>query len=800
MATLTSQLIVSLIDRVTSPARGVAATVERLQDAQRRNNAQMDEMRGRMVDAAAMAYALARAVGSPVQVAADFETAMNRVTALSGATGEQFDQLRQQALELGRTTQYTASQAGDAMGFLAMAGFDANQILGAMPGTLQLAAAAQMDLASTADLVSNVLSGYQLDVSELGRVNDVLVKTFTSSNTSLSQLGEAMSYAAPIAATMGMNFETAAAAIGIMGNAGIQGSRAGTGLNAILSGLAKPSDPAWQTMQKLGIEVMDAAGNMRSMTDILADFERGFGDLADVVLDSEGQLLDFEEAAEALAGSGERGAAMLQLFGRRGGPSFAALLGLGSDALRDFEAVLADSGGTAERIANVQMAGFNGKMREFHSAIEGLQIAIGTALLPSLTAIVGQITALVAPITAFAEANPELTSTVIALAGGLVAFRVAAVAAQFAMLWMKGGAISAAILSMRALQGSLLLTRLAFLPFTAGLRAARRAMLGYSAAVAIAGHGGALALVGRSMLALLSPIRILRGALFGLRVALISTGIGAVIVGIAAAGAWIYQNWAGIGEMFAGIAEGIRESFPAAGAIIDGISDSVAALAGWFGDLTGPIDASAEEWRGWGKAIGQSVGRVLQDVAELPGRIASALIAGGAAIYDAGVALIQSFWDGIVAKFDELLAWFRELPSRIIAAIGSIDLTGIIRWPSMPSWLGGGGEAAVAGARAAGGPIAKGRAYLVGEEGPEIITAGADGYVHDARASRDMMQRGGGKGTRGAGVSNVFNVTFGPINGVTDPKAFMREAYEELNRLQRQELSGLQADVEWGVA
>ncbi|MFN4098140.1 MAG: phage tail tape measure protein [Pararhodobacter sp.] len=772
MATLTSQLIVSLIDRVTAPARGVAATVERLQDAQRRNNARMDEMRGRMVDAAAMAYALARAVGGPVRAAADFETAMNRVTALSGATGEQFDQLRQQALELGRSTQFTASQAGDAMGFLAMAGFEANQILGAMPGTLQLAAAAQMDLAQTADVVSNILTGYGKDVSELAHVNDVLVKAFTSANTDLLQLAEAMKYAGPIASAAGVRFEETAAAISLMGNAGIQGSMAGTSVRGALTRILNPTKQVTTAMQGAGLSFTDAHGRLIPLADIIEQLEPHADDAG----------------------------LMMQLFGQRAGPAMAALVGQGSQALRDLEAELNNSAGTAERVANVQMAGFNGMMKEFWSVVEGLQISIGTALLPALTELGRAAIAIIGPLTAFAEANPRLTATVVGLAASLVALRVAAVATQFAFLWMKGGAISAAILSMRTLQGAIWAAQAAFMPFTAGLRAARTAIVGYTAAAAIAGHGGALAAMGSSMLALLNPIRLVRAALVGLKVALVSTGIGALVVGIATAGAWIHQNWAGIGEMFSGIAEGIRESFPAAGAIIDGISDSVAALAGWFGDLTGPIDASAEDWRGWGQAVGQSVGRVLQSVAELPGRIAAALMAGGAALYDAGVALIQSFWDGIVAKFDELLAWFRELPSRIIAAIGSIDLTGIIRWPSMPSWLGGGGEAAVAGARAAGGPIAKGRAYLVGEEGPEIITAGADGYVHDAQTTRDMMQRGGGAATGGRGGPMSFQFGNIIISGVSDPLAIARDVRREIERELWQELSGIQADVEWSAA
>ena len=184
-------------------------------------------------------------VGFGAQIAitaGNFEAGMNRVEAVSGATGEQFAALEQQAKDLGATTQFSASEAADAMGFLAQAGFEADEILGAMPGTLNLAAAANVDLATSADIASNVLSGYGLEVSELGHANDVLVATMTKTNTDLLQLGEAMKYAGPVASAAGVSFEGAAAAIGLMGNAGIQGSMAGTSLRGAISRILSPTD------------------------------------------------------------------------------------------------------------------------------------------------------------------------------------------------------------------------------------------------------------------------------------------------------------------------------------------------------------------------------------------------------------------------------------------------------------------------------------------------------------------------------------------------------------------------------
>jgi TP901 family phage tail tape measure protein len=140
-----------------------------------------------------------------IKTAGDFEAAMNRVAGITRATGVEFQQLENLAKELGATTQFSASQAADAMGFLAMAGFDTNQIISALPGTLELAAAGNLDLARAADIASNVLTGYGLQAEEVGRVNDVLALASISANTNVEQLGNAFKFVAPVASAMGVS-------------------------------------------------------------------------------------------------------------------------------------------------------------------------------------------------------------------------------------------------------------------------------------------------------------------------------------------------------------------------------------------------------------------------------------------------------------------------------------------------------------------------------------------------------------------------------------------------------------------
>lgn len=281
-------------------------------------------------------------------IARNFQAGMNRVRALTGATGDDFEALTDQAKDLGLKTQFSATQAADAMGFLAQAGFETNEIIGAMPGTLTLAASAQIGLAEAADIVTNVLTGYGIEVEDIGRVTDVLVKSFTSANTDLVQLGQAMKFAGPVASAMGLQFEEVAAAIGLMGNAGIQATMAGTAIRGALVRLANPAKSVTKILNDLSIEVFNTDGSMVSLVTIIQQLEE----------------------------SGISAAQVMEIFGQRAGPAMLALLEQGSFALSEFTTELENSGGTAQRIADIQMEGLNGAIFRLKAAFEGLAIAL----------------------------------------------------------------------------------------------------------------------------------------------------------------------------------------------------------------------------------------------------------------------------------------------------------------------------------------------------------------------------------------------------------------------------------------
>ena len=297
-----------------------------------------------------------------VKTAGEFEKSMNRVRALTDATGAEFQALKDQAIELGRTTQFTARDSAGAMAYLAQAGFEVNEILGAMPSTLNLAASAQLDMATSADIVTNILAGFGKEIHELPEAVDVLVKAFTSANTNLQQLAYAMKYVGPVAAGIGFSFKETAAAVALLGNAGIQATMAGTSLRGAITRLTKPSGEAYTALKRLGISVMNSRGQMMGIVPIVREFE---------------------EAIARAGGEAAASADIMQILGARAGPGFLALVSQGSNALEELIGSFSGLSGYAQKIANIQMEGYIGALRRIQSTTEGVAITYGTHLIPA---------------------------------------------------------------------------------------------------------------------------------------------------------------------------------------------------------------------------------------------------------------------------------------------------------------------------------------------------------------------------------------------------------------------------------
>lgn len=330
---------------------------------------------------------LAAAGTGILHAAGNFEASMNKVRAVTGATGEELAKMEELAKDLGATTAFSASQAADAMYFLSAAGFDTTETMTALPGVLDLAAAAGIDLAQAADIASNILSGYGMQADQLADVNDKLVKTFQSSNVNVQMLGESFKYVGPVAAGAGLEFNEMAAAIGLLGNAGIQGSEAGTALRGAIARLLSPTKEVTDTLDALGVTVTDSNGNLLQLSEILGQLEAAGANTTD----------------------------MIKIFGVEAGPGMMAILSQGTDALTDLAGELESAGGTAKEVAEIQMDGFKGGVVELQSAVEGLAIAVAdSGLLEWATQLIGKLAGWVQSLS---KTNPQMLklATVIGL-------------------------------------------------------------------------------------------------------------------------------------------------------------------------------------------------------------------------------------------------------------------------------------------------------------------------------------------------------------------------------------------------
>ena len=218
--------------------------------------------------------------GVMLKPALDFEQDFSRVQALTGlskANPEQaaaLERLRNQGIHLGATTSFTSGEVAQGQGYLAMAGFNADQIEKSMPAILAMTKAAGIEMGQVSDISSDISSGFKISADEMNRVADVLTATFSGSNTTLEGLGDTMKYLGPIATATGQDFETMSAMVGLLGNVGIKGTQAGTSLRSAMLRLAAPPKQAAKALKSLGVSAKDSRGNMRALTNILMDVER----------------------------------------------------------------------------------------------------------------------------------------------------------------------------------------------------------------------------------------------------------------------------------------------------------------------------------------------------------------------------------------------------------------------------------------------------------------------------------------------------------------------------------------------
>jgi TP901 family phage tail tape measure protein len=722
--------------------------------------------------AAVGAAAIGAGLVSSIGVATDFEQAMSAVAAKTQAGQGDMAKLTGLAKDLGRTTQFSAKEVADGMDFLAMAGFEVNDVLSAMPGVLDLAAAGNLDLASTADIVSNILGGMNMDASETGRVADVLAKAATSSNVNVGMLGATFATVAPIASAAGASLEDVAAATGLLGDAGIQGEKAGTALRGMFTRLSAPPSEAAAAMQRLGVNTKDASGNMRPFGEILADVDHSMKDLN---LGSADQL----ELQKAIFGQEAITAgAILQRAAANG-------------ELSAKTKELMESQGAAAEMAEIMNDNLAGAFTRLQSAIEGFQIQLVSGTNPALQGFVDFAANAINVLTDMMERFPLVTGAVVALAAAFVA--LVALAPFIAAFISVIGSIKAVLagVSLGAVVAGWVT---AALPALAGLIAAFK---GFGLAVLAIFTGP----VGWTVLAIAAVV----GMAIAFREPIMNFFSwlgGAIGNGLNALWQWgepIRKFWAGVWESIKGFATGY---FTWLAGIVSWGLQAVSAIVYqllvqpwvnlWNNVLREPVTSMLT----WLQGIWNGVSQAFVDrVAKPIGAAWNAVIEALPKAMQAAAEFVQRVWTGLAESVKGVVRGMLQfianainnvagMVNRLIAAFNALPGPNI---PFVPTFS--------VPAFAQGGVVNRKTLAMVGEGGereyivPESKMAAASSRFLGGARGADVIPSGSGGGAPAQGQQTpVINITTGPVMEF-DGKRYVR--IEDFDRGLRQVADGV---------
>lgn len=541
-----------------------------------------------------------------VKTAADFDSAMSQVAAVSGATGDDLQSLRDKAREMGEKTKFSASEAAQAMNYMAMAGWKSKDMISGIDGIMNLAAASGEDLATTSDIVTDALTAFGLTAADSGHFADILAAASSNANTNVSMMGETFKYCAPIAGALGFSAEDTAEAIGLMANAGIKSSQAGTALRTIMNNLAGDVKISGQAIGDVTIATTNADGSMRSLSDILADCRTAFGKLTE----------------------SEKAQAAESLVGKNAMSGFLALMNAAPADIEKLSGAIDNCDGTAEKMAATMQDNLMGQLTILKSQLEELAISFGEMLMPAIRGIVTKIQEFVDKLNGMDEGTREMVLKIgllvaalgpflvilgttiskigtamkgfVQLANGFSKLKVAVQGGTglFGKLGAAIGGISAPVVAVVAVIGTLVAAFLHLWNTNEGFREAiigtwntiketvstfcqgivdRLNALGFS----FKDITEVLSAVWNGFCSLLAPV--FEGAFQAIAAVLstvlnVITGILDVFIGLFT-GNWS-QMWNGVKTIFSGVWEGIKGVLSAAVTIIQGVVD---VFLGWFG-------------------------------------------------------------------------------------------------------------------------------------------------------------------------------------------------------------------------
>ena len=387
----------------------------------------------------------------------DFSASMSNVQAISGATGDEIAMLEQKARDLGATTVFSASDVADGFGYMAMAGWDTEQMMSGIAGVLDLAASSGEDLATTSDIVTDALTAFGMEAGDAGRLADVMAAASSNANTNVSMLGESFKYVAPVAGALGYSAEDTAVALGLMANSGIKASQGGTALRTMLTNMAKPTDDMAYAMEQLGVSLSDDEGNMYSLREVMDQLRSGFGDLmmSEEEFNEEQRLLqqalddgtisqkEYDEQLNALveraygAEGAEKARYAAMLSGKEGMSGLLAIVNASEEDYGKLTAAINESSGAAEEMAGIMNDNLGGDIKEMNSALEELKLKIFDSIQEPMRDIVQFITGSVIPAATQTLQFIQQHSTAIGILAGVIGIIVTAMLLQNAVQAIK---------------------------------------------------------------------------------------------------------------------------------------------------------------------------------------------------------------------------------------------------------------------------------------------------------------------------------------------------------------------------
>ncbi|UXS08196.1 phage tail tape measure protein [Agrobacterium tumefaciens] len=696
---LTSSLVVRLIDQVTAPARVASKSLlglnraaggnfgSRLNDAMARTNAALDRSRGALADAAIGLFAFKSALQAPIKSAMDFESAMADIAKVSGfddaglaAYAKQLRNLANKEIPMAVTDLAALSAAA------AQAGVPDEDLFDFTRLTAKTAVAWEMSGAQAGEALAKIRTALGLTNAQTAAYADAINYVSDSLATNAPELidftkrvavqgeffGFAKEQSVAFGAAMisaGFNADVAATSFRNMGRALTKGASATKAQRGAYETLGLDAKKVAKAMQK------DAVGTTMK------------------VIEKLGQLPEHMQASVMSGLFGDEAAALVPLLKNT------ELLRKALSLTADEQKYLNSVGKEFEKRAATSAY----KLQRFKSQIADIGLTIGGALLPAITQITEALGPALLRFSEWSEAHPALIRNVVAATTAVVGFKVAVAGTRFMGLMGRGGALSMMALGYNTVGKAAIfagrgIKLMAFTPIVAGLGAARRALVGFAASAAILGPDGATGIaikgLGKGVLSILNPLNLVRRSAFLLRGALMFTGVGAVIAGIAAAGTLIYNNWDGLVSFFQGVGQGFMAALEPVRPIMEPIAGFAERIYTAVSNMLGPIKATNTEWRAWGETVGGVVGGAVRTVVE--------------AIND------------LIAKIQNAVQWAQNLGTSIKNAL---------------TWGGGGGEADagggtpeydsmgnVTGHRKNGGNMWPGGSFLVGEEEPEVVT------------------------------------------------------------------------------